>query len=329
MKLLLNIDQRASLIAGLDAPESTMVLEISAASIPAHHRAVIMPLYNLASGRIDSSSHDTAQSGYSDQGIDLDQVYLAPILSNAGEPEAIAAIADFCAKIDARSVRAIKAVLLYQEKTDKSAATAAEELRQSIAGLLDGTLKISREDAWGFSLSPSGSIRTADMTPETTALADAWKVTQAEAQAIAAEVAAVAAVAAAARMINGKTWYLEEVDAGTVSHDDCFANFDNGRGAKNWLATVSHAPSSPGGLDREFWEGKPSAREIPASLVPGDYVEAGSKNKKGRPDHKYFRILEITDGSITFRDASKPGKTPPDIAAEVTKLAEIRGMVEA
>lgn len=52
MKVKLNVDQRASLIAGLEAPDSTLMLDISVASLSPETRALILPHYNAASGEI-------------------------------------------------------------------------------------------------------------------------------------------------------------------------------------------------------------------------------------------------------------------------------------
>jgi hypothetical protein len=319
MKLLLSIDQKASLLAGLDAPHSSLMLDISPASIPADHRAILMPCYDVASGRVNP--YFTICPKYGSRLT----VSIPDVLSNAGEPEALAAIAEFVrltAEADAR--RAANAEEYEAEKL-ATAAKEAEKIRQALEGMLNGSRAIVNI-SFGRVILSEGIISVTDLTPEALAIVDAWKAAKAETETEAKRKAEEAAAAKKARQIKDQDWFTEAIDSGTVNHRDCFGNLDTHRMAKNWIATVAHAPSSPGGLDRTFWSGKSSAREIPADLAPGDYVEAGSKDKKGRSGHRYFRILEITADSITFRNADKPGKTPPDVTAEIQALNAIRAM---
>jgi hypothetical protein len=50
MKVKLTVDQKASLIAGLEAPHSTLILDVPVASLKPEVRTKILPLYDVASG---------------------------------------------------------------------------------------------------------------------------------------------------------------------------------------------------------------------------------------------------------------------------------------
>jgi len=324
MKLLLNVDQRASLIHGLDAPDSTILLDVPPACIPPEHRAIIMPLYDVATGIVmPSPAPIHPRCGYRSTIDGLDQVRMPAVLCNADQERALAAIAAFCVEVVAMQDRAAMLKLEWEAEQVRRVKVAKDTTRQAIAGLLDGTRTIIREtDGGGVTLS-TGSIDSTDMTEETTALLVAWRSEQAAAEEARKALAEKLAAEHKAQQINGRDWETLEVDAGTVAH---FGGFDEGRLSKNWLATVAHSPASPGGLDRTFWDGRRGAREIPSNLAVGDYVESGSKDKKGRPNHNYFRVLEITKDALTVREAGKPSKTPPPVEVEVTKLESLRAL---
>lgn len=324
MKLLLNVDQRASLIHGLDAPDSTILLDVPPACIPPEHRAVIMPLYEVATGIImPSPAPIHPRYGFRSTADGLDCVRMPAVLCNADQDRALAAIAAFCSEVIAMQDRADTLKVEWEAEQVRRTEKAKEETRQAIAGLRDGTRTIVRETHGGGVALSTGSIDSADMTEETTALLTVWKAEQAAAEEARKALAAKITAERKAKQINGRDWETLEVDAGTVEH---FGGFDEGRLSKNWLATVNHSPASPGGLDRTFWDGRRNAREVPSNLAVGDYVESGSKDKKGRPNHCYFRILEITKDALTVREADKPGKTPPPVEAEVAKLESLRAL---
>jgi len=137
--------------------------------------------------------------------------------------------------------------------------------------------------------------------------------------------AAEAAAKRAARQIAGRDWHEWPVNDGCISQVSAPGiPYDSHRLAKNWIATVTHG--GPAKLDREFWDGKASARIIPAGLKPGDYLEGAEKDKKGRSTKVYFRVLEITPETLTVREAGTPKASPPAIEPEIAKLATIRGM---
>jgi hypothetical protein len=324
MKLLFDVDQRASLIHGLDAPDSTILMDVPPACIPPEQRAIIMPLYDVATGIVmPSPAPIHPRYGFRSTADGLDSVRMPAVLCNADQERALAAIAAFCAQVAAMQDRADTLKAEWEAEKTRQEHDRLEKTRQAIAGLLDGTRTIIRETNGGGVALSTGSIDSADMTGETTALLTVWRAEQAAAEEDRKALAAEKEAERKAQQINGRDWETLEVDAGTVDH---FGGFDEGRLSKNWLATVSHSPASPGGLDRTFWDGRRGAREIPSNLAVGDYVESGSKDKRGRPNHTYFRVLEITKESLTVREADKPGKTPRPVEAEVAKLESLRAL---
>lgn len=51
MKIYIDIDQKASLIAGLEAPSSSTVIDVNIADIPAETRETLVPCYDMPTGR--------------------------------------------------------------------------------------------------------------------------------------------------------------------------------------------------------------------------------------------------------------------------------------
>jgi hypothetical protein len=103
---------------------------------------------------------------------------------------------------------------------------------------------------------------------------------------------------------------LTEVPAG------CWENHKRGR---NWMATITVNPASPGGLDRDFSsKAKGSSYYLIPSLSPGDAIEfgadyySGSGRKNGNRWYGYVvRIIPETGdsvGSLILREIAG-GKT--------------------
>lgn len=329
MKLLLNIDQTASLIAGLDAPNSTLLLDISPASIPADIRPVVLPCYDIASGKMEykTSNENASERGYASLPT---LPKLRPVLANATEQNALDAIADFAAQIAQRHAEHVAAVEAAKTKAEADKAEAERKLQATILGLVDGSISISYETSGGGICPNCGpSIPLERMTPELTAKLQEWKDAKAKAQAERDEAVAKAQAEREAQQINGKDVHEWDIDQGTI--DMSVENgipYDSHRNARNWIATASYG-GVKGKLERSFWGGKGKSAEIPGNLAVGDYLEGGSKDKKGRNEYKYVRVLEITDTTITVRESGSPGANPPDITKEIAKLAANRAKVAA
>lgn len=317
MKLLLNIDQTASLIAGLDAPSSTMVIDINPASIPAEIRAKVLAGYDVATGKITVDTPPSVERGYAHMSAPI----LSTVLSNATETEAIAALVTLAADIDAMHAEHASKVAEHKVSEARKAEEAEAKIQATIAGLLDGSIKIAWEVTNGGINPASGPTITADrMTPELTTLLEKWKADKAEVERLKAEKEAEAKAAREAHQIKGRDWHAWDIDQGTIDiSEEPGVPYDSHSRAKNWLATVTYG-GSKGKLNRSFWGGRGKNAEIPGNLEVGDYIEGGSKDKKGRNEYKYVRVLKITDEVIYVRESGTPGDVVPDVTAEVEKL---------
>lgn len=91
-----------------------------------------------------------------------------------------------------------------------------------------------------------------------------------------------------------------------------------------WLATVTaNRAAKTGGIDRLFWDrGQSGWAVIPNGITPGDYIENGTKDKKGETSYRYYRVLVVTEDRIVVRGAGKPPTDPKPIERELI-LAEI------
>jgi hypothetical protein len=329
MKLLFNIDQIASLTAGLDAPHSTMSLDISPASIPADIRALVMSCYDIASGKIEYkiNNENVRERGY----VSLPtSPKVRPLLVNATEQDAIDSLTEFAAQITQRQAEHVAVVKAAKIEAEAAAVEAEQKLQATIAGILDGSVTISYETTGGGISPNSGSNIPAErMTPELTAKLQEWKDAKAKAQAERDAAAAKAKAEREARQINGKDVHEWDNDQGTIDMStESGIPYDSHRNARNWVATVSYG-GVKGKFNRSFWGGKGKSAEIPSNLKVGDYLEGGSKDKKGRNEYKYVRVLEITETTITVRESGSPGANPPDVTKEVAKLEAIRATLTA
>jgi hypothetical protein len=92
---------------------------------------------------------------------------------------------------------------------------------------------------------------------------------------------------------------------------NCWESHSRG---KNWAATVSPHPASPGGLARSFWaKAKGSSYYLlPSGLVPGDAVEFGADYYSGRggksPRRWYGFVVRVEPDMLVLRKAAG-GKT--------------------
>lgn len=98
------------------------------------------------------------------------------------------------------------------------------------------------------------------------------------------------------------------VEQGALKTVPCYETHKRG---KNWAATVTKDPRSPGGLARTFW---PRARGewyymVPADLQTGDVVEFGADYYKcsGRPSRTRVYGVVVAEGteSIDFLTGTK------------------------
>lgn len=337
MKVLINIDQTASLIAGIDAPNSTAIVEIAAAAIPDAIRHVVMPHYDIATGKFSARALDQsvfARIGWGATSIPA--VTFPSLLANAGEQEVIAAITAFAEQLAVRdaTVDQLAAVKIAADEAkaqkEKADAEAREATRAELrAGLIAGTHRItSRRPECVYigtiDSAPGAYIDSSPITPDITDIvADYDAAEAAKAQKEKADDEAREA-ARKVRQIAGKDVHTWDIDQGTIDMSvEQGIPYDSHHRARNWLATVSYG-GSKGKLNRSFWGGKGKHAEIPRNLRVGDYIEGGTKDKKGRNSYRYVRVLGITDDTITVREAGTPGDAPPDITKEVEKLAAIR-----
>lgn len=336
MKVLITIDQTASLIAGIDAPNSTAVVEIVAASIPEAIRHVVMPHYDIATGKFSARALDHSVSTSIGWSASVPDVTFPTLLANAGEAEVITAITAFAEQLAARDAKieqlaaekiAADEAKAQKEKADDEAREAARaELR---AGLIAGTHRITlrRPDCVYIGTIDSAPGVYIDSSPITSDIADivaAYDAAEAAKEQAAKEAAEAKEAARKARQIAGKDVHTWDIDQGAIDMSvEPGIPYDNDHRARNWLATVSYG-GSKGKLSRSFWGSKGKLAEIPSSLKVGDYIEGGTKDKKGRNTYQYVRVLEITEDTITVREAGTPGDAPPDITKEVAKLAKIR-----
>lgn len=319
MKLLIQIDQIASLTAGLDAPDSTKILDISPADIPADIRPVVMACYDITTGKMEykTSGENPAERNYASLPT---SPKLRPMLANATEQDAIEALTDLANQIAQRQAEHVAAVAKYSEETEARKAKEETELLARIAALEAGELHISYETTGGGVTGNMGQIPADRMTEGCKVRLQEWKDAKAKAQAEREAAAAKEKADREARQINGHDVHEWDIDQGTIDMSkEPGIPYDSHRNARNWIATVTYG-GVKGKLERSFWGGKGKSAEIPGDLAVGDYLEGGSKDKKGRNEYKYVRVLEITETTITVRESSSPGASPPDIDKEVAKL---------
>jgi hypothetical protein len=87
---------------------------------------------------------------------------------------------------------------------------------------------------------------------------------------------------------------------------------ESGRGGQ-WLATVQPDKSERSGFRRSFWDrGAAGYARVPGSTQPGDWVENGVKDKKGRNSMSYYRVLAVTPSEIIVREADTPTPASAD-----------------
>ncbi len=333
MKIKFDIDKQASLISGLEVSESTITLDIPVADIPADIRPLIVQ--SMDGETLRPASRSGAEHGYKSGCPDG----LSPtVLANATVDDALLKLSEFAIR-ETERLEWYNAAVAEKKAADKT--KAEEEARidaEWISGVVNGT---SGEICGRVSHSNQADIvrgtthRRVSITPELKPLVDAWEAAKTTA---AAEKAAVEKKAAdrraelkAAAQVNGQNvheWDIQEGGSIDISVEGGIP-YDSDYRAKNWVATVEFSATSPGNLNRNFWDGKGKARVIPANLQVGDYLEGGSKDKKDRKTSKYVRVLEITDSTITVREAKKPGATQPDIEKEVNRLSASREEVLA
>lgn len=345
MKILLTVDQRASLIAGLDAPNSTITLDISPADIATDDRVLIMPHYDVVTGRFSGAPDvDRAGAGWPD----LPNVHVPDVLSNATVQDALTVLHAYADSLRARQAAYDAALAAHriarterERQEQAEAAILAASRAACIAGVVVGTHQIVSDNGDNVIIAcPNAAdgeydsdrngvraVRVPSCTPEIAGALAAFRAAkQAEADAR-ATAAAEAAEQKKLRQINGYDLLSWPVDGGTIDQTTAVGiPYDSHRNVRNWIATVEHDAKSPSKLDRKFWDGKPSAREIPMLLSPGDYIEGASKDKKGRSNYNYYRVLEITPTALIVRESGTPAKAPKPIDVELARLAEIRAL---
>lgn len=110
--------------------------------------------------------------------------------------------------------------------------------------------------------------------------------------------------------------YLCRVEDGAIQNVPCWQSHSRG---KNWLATVTVSPSSPGGLARDFAaKARGDAYYLTPALSVGDAVEFGADYYSGSgrksAERWYGFVVAVSDDAILFRlcgtgkDACKLGE---------------------
>lgn len=149
--------------------------------------------------------------------------------------------------------------------------------------------------------------------PQVRAAAQAQAEAKAKAEAEAeAQAAARWSIETGGKRCNVDDWTIES---------GCVAVPETDRGG-SWLATVAADKAAKSGFRRTFWErGSRGYAQVPGHLQPGDYVENGTKDKKGRNSYTYYRVLGVLPDRITVRSAGEPPINPKSVHPEIEAAA--------
>ena len=117
---------------------------------------------------------------------------------------------------------------------------------------------------------------------------------------------------------------IREIETWVVEQNCVRVPYTVGYPGSSWLATaVANRAAKTGGIDRTFWErGQSGYAIVPSNLSAGDYVENGTKDKKGRRSNYYYRVLVVTEENLIVREAGNPLVNLKPIEREL-ELAEI------
>jgi len=257
MKLTLTVNQTASLIAGLDAPNSTLVIDVPAADIPADVRALIMPQYDIASGQFRGvpANEDRAAAGYPT----LPECRVPAVLANCDAAGALSALSAYTDALRARTAALVTTAeyqaqqAIKRQESEARAAAEAAEIAEERAAIIAGTVAITAVDHDGTCYGKRQHKPGEDTAP----MVEAFRAAETARKEREAVAAAEAAAKREARQIAGRDLHEWPVNDGCISQVSAPGiPYDSHRLAKNWIATVTHG--GPAKLDREFWDGKPS-----------------------------------------------------------------------
>lgn len=311
MKTLHNIDQTASLIAGIDAPNSTMVIDIDPAQLSPATRAAVMPCYDIASGKF------RVPYTYGPGNVKGSGGFGPPaVLANAGTTEAVAALESFAALIIADAERfAVDCAAYEVEAAKKAAQRAADDAAklaadaalaaEARAGLIDGSWHITSL-VTGQTAGRNGChVMIAGKNPvfilhgdDIAPMIDAYEQQQAE------EKAQAEAKAKVAR----KALYASRLESGEWSKD--FGSYNERRYGGWWGATVSFDGAKAvydfSAAESDATYGNAGTVTIPCK--PGDVIAYGQKDHRKANGSENTILFMHADGRMETCTASEARK---------------------
>jgi hypothetical protein len=303
MKLLVNINQKASIVAGYDATNSTEVIEIAAADIPQDLRAEVAEMWDAATGKINPSIGYTTYS-------EIPTLTLAmPITRDAVIERLQAIVTARAAKVAALKAEQDRKAADLQAKRDAVAEATPlmiAELDSYIPGSFGDSTKANLDNASFIADQMRYShglidAYNAPSSPELNAAVEraetrrkAWRAAKAEAEAAAKrEAAEAAAQERAARIVDSAGTTLEViVETGA---------YNDRRYGKPWLATCD--PKTLKIEDFQDWTGRPG--------MPGEFRLTANPLAvlaQGQKDHRknrggvdsYGLVVPGADGNVEW-----------------------------
>jgi len=333
MTFKIYIDKSASLVAGIDPTSDSLMFEIPASSIPEEVRPMVvrqLTTTGIDAGLLRVSHLPGERHGWKAGGPESIPLR---VLANATVEDALDLVTRWARREQEREVWYEQAVAEKQAedkvKAEQQAVQKAQQDDEWRAALMAGAVEIvKRIDQTHVVLSRENNTRSLEITPEMVPLMEAWDAEQAAKAAREALRKERARELAEARKVSGQKTYEWDIEQGSIDiSTEPGIPYDSDYRARNWVASVSFCATSPGNLDRKFWDGKGKFLTVPSDLSVGQYLEGGSKDKKGRKSSDYVRVLEVTDQHLLVRDSDKPGPTPPAIVSELAELARSRELV--
>lgn len=292
MKLLVNIDQKASVAAGYDAPHSTEVIDIPAANMPEDLRAEIAKVWDPSNGQVNADKF-----GYTRYSDIPSLVIGHPITEDR-------VINQLRVMIDARMARqakldadAAELAAIKQAKLDAVIAAAPlmiAELDSYIPGSFDTLDKaycvaVALRRAHGFDENPSTyttpELQAAEKRAE--ARRDAWKAEVAEAKKL-------AEIAEKAAKLEARKARIAGHDGSDLEVVEKTGNYNDKRYGKPWLAIVD--PNTLKDFDFQPWVGDWRGGEHRFKAPMLTVLAQGQKDhRKGRGGTDYYGIVVPND----------------------------------
>lgn len=307
MKVLIPIDQTASLIAGIDAPNSTLVVDISPADLSAETRALIMPGYDLVTGAFKAPSPG---GFYHRGGFGPD-----PVLANAGPAEVLAALeafagkivadnAEYEAKLEAHNKAREAEALRVKEQQDAEAA----RLAAARVALVGGTAEIINTTPTGCYVTHDGKTAFLPSGDDIAPAIEAFEKARAEA----------AAAAEAERKAQHKALCASRLESGEWSKE--FSSYNERRYGAWWGAKVTFDGAKAvydfNAATSDATHGNAGTVTIPCR--PGEVIAYGQKDlRKGRGENNLLMMRK--DGSMMGGTAAELRKAQ----LEFLKQAEL------